>query len=72
MVLKLNADMTKYDFQNYQEEEFRDILMCMATAGADVYASDRDEHTVSQVACMSRRALSLPCSLLFDKVCRQG
>jgi hypothetical protein len=53
MVLKLNADMTKYDFRNYQEEEFRDILMCMVTAGADVYASDKDEHTVSQVACMS-------------------
>ena len=55
IILKLNADMTKYDFRNYQEEEFRDILMCIVTAGADVYASDKDEHTVSQVACMSGR-----------------
>jgi hypothetical protein len=53
MVLKFDADITKLNFRNYQEEEFKDILMCMVTAGADVYASDKDEHTVSQIACMS-------------------
>jgi hypothetical protein len=49
-VLKFDADIPKEIFSAYQEEEFKDILMCMVTAGADVYASD-DLGTASQIAC---------------------
>jgi hypothetical protein len=52
VVLQLLRDMTKDKFSAYQEEEFKDILMCMITAGADVYASDQGGMTVSQTACI--------------------
>jgi hypothetical protein len=32
-------------------EELKDILMCMVTAGADVFASNRKGETISQAAC---------------------
>jgi hypothetical protein len=39
------------EIHEYYEEEFKDILMCMVTAGADVFASNDKGQTVSQVAC---------------------
>ena len=51
LVLGFNANM-KRGFAAYQEEEFKDILMCMVTAGADVFASDDCGRTASQTAVM--------------------
>jgi hypothetical protein len=50
VVLEFDADVTRIQFPNYQEEEFKDILMCMVTAGADVAASNGNRRTVSQTA----------------------
>jgi hypothetical protein len=49
-VLRFHASMEKSGFRVYQEEKFKDILMCMVTAGADVSASDDYRNTVSQTA----------------------
>jgi len=54
VVLQFRADMTKptlFEYLAYEEEEFKDILMCMVTAGADVYASNWHGKTVSHIAC---------------------
>jgi hypothetical protein len=44
--------MTRHKFRVYQEQEFKDILMCMVTAGADVFTSNWERRTVSQFACI--------------------
>jgi len=49
--LVLGLKFTKDAFSAYQENEFKDILMCIVTAGGDVYAADEDGMTVSQTAC---------------------
>lgn len=50
-VLGFYADMGNKEFQRHQEEELKDILMCMVTAEVDVYASNNHGRTVSQLAC---------------------
>jgi hypothetical protein len=48
IVLQLRLNM--YRHLDYQEE-YKDILMCMVTAGASVYTSDKLGWTASQTAC---------------------
>src|ERR1700738_3026682 len=50
LVLMLDADMEKDNFRAYQEDEFKDILMCMVTAGVDLSACDMCGKTASQTA----------------------
>jgi len=50
LVLMLDADMEKEKFRAYQEDEFKDILMCMVTAGVDLSACDIYGKTISQTA----------------------
>lgn len=49
-VLMCDADMGKEEFRAYDESEFKDILMCMVTAGADLAACDVYGKTISQTA----------------------
>lgn len=52
-VLTFTSDLTKEKFRVYQEQELKDVLMCMVTSGVNVFASDNNGMTVSQVACGS-------------------
>jgi hypothetical protein len=49
--LVLSLKITKTVFSAYQEDEFKDILMCIVTAGGDVYAANKRGTTVSKTAC---------------------
>ncbi len=44
-------NLEPHEFSRYSREDFKDSLMLLVTAGADVYAIDKFGYSVSDIAC---------------------